>query len=161
MPTEPPLTSLPGAEHAATLAPLFRGRWSLAPYVTLPGGPVGTRVIAEMPDGTLEGRGVRARLRGRANADWLLLSPDGIGTADWRGTVETDDGATIFLHGGGRCDLSAGFGTGALLVGWAHFEASDERYRWLNRVHAAFRGVVVGDGMSGTAVYHDEYFEVC
>jgi hypothetical protein len=157
---ESPQVALPGVDAGVELVPLFRGVWKLSPYILVPGGPVGSRVIVEMPDGRLEGRGVTARVKGQANADWLLVGPDGIGTADWRGTVETYDGATIYLHGGGRVDLGRGFGDGALLIGHAHFETSDERYRWLNRVHAVFRGVVVGDGMSGDAVYHDEYFEV-
>jgi len=155
-----PLATLPGVDCGIELAPLFRGSWKLNPYILVPGGPVGSRVIVEMPDGRLEGRGVTARVKGQANADWLLIGPDGIGTADWRGTVETNDGATIYLHGDGRCDLSAGFGVGVLLIGGAQFETSDDRYRWLNKIQAVFRGVVVGDGISGNAVYHDEYFEV-
>src|SRR5215831_17959256 len=86
-----PLPVLPGPPAAIELVPLFRGCWRLRPYVRLPRGPVGSRVILEMSDGRLEGRGVSARVRRQANADWLLVGPDGIGTADWRGTVETDD----------------------------------------------------------------------
>jgi hypothetical protein len=157
---ESPLHALPGVERRIELVPLFRGAWKLDPYVLVPDGPVGSRAIVEMPEGVLEGRGLRARTKGRANADWLLVGPDGIGTADWRGTVETEDGAVLYLHGGGRIDLRGGFGAGAMLIGEARFEASDARYRWLNAVHAVFRGVVVGEGKSGEAVYHDEYFEV-
>ena len=155
-----PLPVLPGPPADIELVPLFRGCWRLRPYVRLPRGPVGSRVILEMSDGRLEGRGVSARVRRQANADWLLVGPDGIGTADWRGTVETDDGATIYLHGGGRVDLSRGMGTGAMLIGHAHFETDDARYRWLNVIHSVFRGVVEGDEAAGQAVYHDEYFEV-
>jgi hypothetical protein len=157
---ETPLAALPGVDTGIELVPLFRGSWKLNPYILVPGGPVGSRAIVEMPDGQLEGRGITARVKGQANADWLLVGPDGIGTADWRGTVETDDGATIYLRGGGRCDLGTGFGAGTLLIGGAQFETSDDRYRWLNKIQAVFRGVVIGDGMSGDAVYHDEYFEV-
>ena len=157
---ESPATMLPGVDAAIELVPLFRGIWTLTPYVVLPEVPVGTRAIIGIAAGRLEGRGVSARTVGGANADWLTVGPEGTATADWRGTVETDDGVTIFLHGTGRCDLSAGFGAGAVLIGAAVFEASDEHYRWLNRVHAIFRGVVVGDGVGGAGTYHDEYFEV-
>lgn len=75
--------------------------------------------------------------------------------------METDDGAAIYVYGHGRCDISAGFGAGTLLRGYAHFEASRDEHRWLNKVHAVFRGVVVGDGAAGDAIYYDEYFEVC
>jgi hypothetical protein len=157
---ESPHANLPGVMGGIELVPLFRGIWRLSPFILVPGGPVGSRAIVEMPEGRLEGRGIRARVTHQANADWLLVGPDGIGTADWRGTVETDDGAVIYLYGDGRCDLSDGFGAGAMLIGGAQFETSDPRYRWLNSVHAVYRGVVVGDGHSGDAIYHDEYFEV-
>lgn len=157
---EAPLASLPNIETGIELVPLFRGSWRLSPYVLVPGGPLGTRAIIEMPEGRLEGRGITARTNGGANADWMVIGPDGIGTADWRGAVETGDGAVIYLHGNGRCDLNGGFGAGAMLIGGAQFETSDDRYRWLNRIHAVFRGVVVGDPAAGTGVYHDEYFEV-
>jgi Protein of unknown function (DUF3237) len=151
---------LPGSEDDAALVPLFRGVWSLAPYVVLPGTPVGTRAIVEMTDGRLEGRGIRARARPHACADWLVIGADGTGTMDYRGTVETEEGHVIYLYGGGRCDLSSGFGQDTMLCGAVHFETSCERYRWLNRVNAVFRGVVVGDGAAGNGILHDEWFEV-
>jgi hypothetical protein len=151
---------LPGVEEDASLVPLFRGVWSLAKYVVLPGTPAGTRVIVEMQDGRLEGRGLRARARPHACADWLVVGTDGTGTMDYRGTVETEDGDVLYLYGGGRCDLSSGFGEGTILRGAVQFETSSDNYRWLNRVHAVFRGVVVGNGAEGDATFHDEWFEV-
>ncbi len=157
---EAPLAALPGIDHGIELVPLFRGTWKVNPYLMVPNGPIGTRAIVEMPSGRLEGRGITARAAGGANADWMVIDPNGIGTADWRGAVETDDGAIIYLHGNGRVDLNSGFGGGAMLIGSAQFETGDARYCWLNKVHAVFRGLVAGDGMAGTGVYHDEYFEV-
>ncbi|MGE2817945.1 DUF3237 family protein [Mycobacterium heidelbergense] len=151
---------LPGVEEDPSLVPLFRGVWSLAPYVVLPETPMGTRAIVEMTDGWLEGRGMRARARSRACADWLVVGADGTATMDYRGTVETEDGHVLYLYGGGRCDLSSGFGEGRILRGAVHFETSCDKYRWLNRMHAVFRGVVVGDGARGNATLHDEWFEV-
>jgi hypothetical protein len=151
---------LPGVDEKARLTPLLRGVWRLAPYLILPNTPAGTRAIVEMPDGHLEGRAFSARVRGAANADWMVIGPNGVATADVRGTVETDDGALIYMHGHGRCDLSSGFGSGAILRGSALFDTSAEQYQWLNRIQAIFRGVVVGDGAAGEGVFHDEYFEV-
>ena len=153
---EEPFTALPGVDAGIELVPLFRGVWKLSPYLLVPDGPAGSRVIIELIGGRLEGRGIRAR----ASADWFVVGPGGIGTADWRGTVETDDGAIVYIHGDGRCDLSGGFGAGAVLIGGCHFETGDDRYRWLNRIHAVYRGTVVGDGLAGEGTYHDEYFEV-
>ncbi len=151
---------LPGVDDAISLIPLFKGAWQQAPYVILPKTPAGTRVVIEMPSGKLEGRGISAQTKGRANADWFVIGPDGTGTADFRGTVETADGATIYISGQGRCDISTGFSAGTVLRGHAHFETGNDQYRWLNKVHAVFRGIVVGDGASGDGTYYDEYFEV-
>lgn len=151
---------LPGIDNDISLVPLFRGVWRLAPYVILPNTPAGTRAVIEMPNGRLEGRGICAQTKGGANADWFVIGPDGTGTADFRGTVETEDGAAIYVHGHGRCDISAGFAGGTVLRGYAHFETGSDEYRWLNKVHAVFRGVVVGDGAAGEGIYYDEYFEV-
>jgi len=151
---------LPGVGQNISLVPLFRGAWRLAPYVILPSTPAGTRVVIEIPEGKLEGRGVCAQTQGGANADWFVIGPDGTGTADFRGTMVTEDGAAIYVYGHGRCDMSVGFSVGSVLRGHAHFEASSDQYRWLNKVHAVFRGVVVGDSASGEGFYHDEYFEV-
>jgi hypothetical protein len=155
-----PEEQLPGVDQEATLKPLFRGIWRLAPYLLLPNTPAGTRAIVEMPEAHLEGRGLRARARGQANADWMVVGADGTGTADVRGTVETEDGALIYMHGHGRCDLRAGFGAGTILRGSVVFDTGAEDYRWLNTIFAVFRGVVVGDGATGDALFHDEYFEV-
>jgi hypothetical protein len=155
-----PLEELPGVDHPIELVPLFRGVWRLSPYVFVPDGPSGTRVIIGMPEGRLEGRGVVAKTHDGLNADWMTIGPDGTGTGDYRGSVMTEDGAVIYLHGEGRADLSGGFGRSAMLIGGVLFETGDERYRWLNKVQAVFRGVVVGDGSSGEAVYHDEWFEI-
>jgi hypothetical protein len=151
---------LPGVNEEARLTPLFRGIWRLAPYLILPNTPAGTRAIIEMPQGHLEGRGLSARVRGAANADWMVIGPDGVATADVRGTVETEDGALIYMHGQGRLDLSGGFGSGTVLRGSALFDTGAEKYQWLTRIQAVYRGVVVGDGAVGEGVYHDEYFEV-
>ncbi len=145
------LKALPAAE----LVPLFAGTWRLAEYRQLGATPAGTRLIIEMPEGRIEGERVKGRVVGGTTADWFLIGPDGTGTIDFRGTFETDDGATIYMYGSGRCDMSGGVGQAGVLYGAPIFETGDERYAWLNRVQAVFRGVVAGDGM-----FYDEYFEL-
>jgi hypothetical protein len=139
----------------AQLVPLFTGTWRLAEYRTVGRTPAGTRVIIEMPEGRIEGERVSGRVVGGATADWFLIGPDGTGTIDFRGTLETDDGATIYMHGAGRCDMSGGIGQAGVLYGAPVFETGEERYAWLNQVQGVFRGVVAGDGM-----FYDEYFEL-
>jgi len=58
--------------------------------------PHGTRAIAPITDGHFEG----PRLRGRVLAgggDWTLLRSDGVLELDLRITLETDDGALVYL----------------------------------------------------------------
>jgi hypothetical protein len=58
--------------------------------------PHGTRVIAPIASGTFEG----PRLRGKVlpgGGDWTILRSDGVLELDLRITLETDDGALIYL----------------------------------------------------------------
>jgi len=62
--------------------------------------PHGTRVIAPITGGTFEG----PRLRGKVlpgGGDWLLTRPDGVVELDLRITLETDDGALIYMTSSG------------------------------------------------------------
>jgi Protein of unknown function (DUF3237) len=151
-----PLEALPGIDHSIELVPLFRGTWRLAPYLIMPDTPAGTRVIIDIPEGGFEGRGIKARTR-TGSADWFIIGPDGTGTLDWRGTVTTEDGAAIYMYGSGRRDVSQS--GSALIRGTCQFDTSDQRYRWLNKLAAAYRAISVGEGTDEN-IYHDEYFEI-
>ena len=62
--------------------------------------PHGTRLIAPIASGTFEG----PRLRGKVlpgGADWLLLRSDGVLELDLRVTLETEDGALIYMTSSG------------------------------------------------------------
>lgn len=143
---------LPGTAAPASLKPLFRGVWRLDRSAILAGTPAGTRVIIDINEGVLQGRGITAHLQGAA-ADWYLIGPDGTGTLDWRGRVVTDDGSLIYIHGSGRRDPDG------KIVGACLFETGADRYRWLNTVQAAYRACVVGEG-TPDALYHDEYLQL-
>jgi hypothetical protein len=83
-------------------------------------------------EGRTEGR-LSARLRG---ANFPRRRTDGTLTPDFRGALETDDGATVLCvwHGFGR----ASAGEGHELVGSIVHTSDDDRYRWLNdRICAA------------------------
>lgn len=151
-PATPAVSDRP--ELATQFVPLFRGVWHLAEFVTIPRTPAGTRSIVEFTRGRFEGDRLSASLKGAANADWFTIGPDGIGTVDARVTLETDDGALIYVYGPGRWDMSAGVDSQAPFYGSALFETSDKRYTWLNSVVAAWKGKLI-DG-----VLYDEYFEL-
>jgi len=107
--------------------------------------PSGTRIIQEITEARLEGPRVSASLLGRANADWLAIDAQGVGTFDIRMTLRTDDGVPIYLAYKGRADWSEGLGKGPVFVG-AEFESGHDDYRWLNGKHLFGRGQVADGG---------------
>ena len=112
--------------------------------VVLRGGPMGTRVIVEFKNVRLVGDRIRARQRGGTAADWLVVGPDATATLDIRMTLATDDGALIFVHGGGRTDANT-FPKGGAMWFAPIFETADPRYGWLNAIQAIGKGRAAGD----------------
>jgi hypothetical protein len=108
----------------------------------LEGTPAGGRYIFEVGAVTVEGERVRATLKGRAAADWLVVGPDLTGTLDVRALLETDDGALVYAQYNGRVDLAAG--ASAPVYATPRFETGDERYRWLNKIQAVGKGAYDG-----------------
>lgn len=129
------------------LEPLYRARFS-TPHswsveLTGPGGTEEQKFL--LAEGRCEGR-ISASWRG---ANYPRRRTDGTLTPDFRGALETDDGATILFawHGYGR---GAANGTSQLVGGMTHI-SDDERYRWLNHAFSAVTGEVQhrrdGDGV--------------
>ena len=112
--------------------------------------PEGRRTIAPVSGGQFEGD----RLSGEVlpgGADWVRFRSDGTMMIDVRLTLQTDDGASIYLSYAGRflgaatamADLAAGKTLAPedySLVTVAKFECGDEKYRWLNDVIAVATG---------------------
>jgi hypothetical protein len=117
------------------LVPLCSAVIHVAEVITLEATPGGTLMVGELASSRWEGERFKARQRGRAAADWLLLAPDGTGRVDVRMTLETDDGALVFVEYTGRFDPQTGsaYSTPA-------FRTGDARYAWLNRVQAVAKG---------------------
>jgi hypothetical protein len=132
---------------------LLNYRADLKPPVEVGKGPFGTRSIFDVTGGIAEG----PRLRGRllpSGGDWLLLDEGGIGRLDVRGTLETDDGAHIYVQYYGVIEMNekllealAKGGTteygDAYFMTQPRFETGDPRYAWLNRVVAVAEGRVL------------------
>ncbi len=104
-----------------------------------PIGPIaqGARSIGYV-NGRFEGPGIK----GTINAcDWFLTRSDGVGEADVRGTMRTEDGALIYLRYSGLLDFRQ-FGGAMPAAGVCQvrtavrFETGAERYRELNCVQA-------------------------
>jgi hypothetical protein len=123
------------------LIPLGTADIEICEPIIIPGGPSGTRVIIEIASAECRGERLRAKLKGVAAADWAVVSPAGIGLMDVRLTIETDDGALIYVTYEGRVDLSTGL-EGATVYAAPRFETGDERYAWINKIQAVAKGVV-------------------
>ena len=129
---------------------LFTVTITVDPLQMLGATPFGERRIAKITGGSFEG----ARLKGAILAgggDWLLLRNDGVLQLDVRMTLETDDGALIYMtyrglrHGpsevidrlnrGEAVDPSEYYFRTA-----PFFETGAEKYAWLNRIVSVATG---------------------
>lgn len=120
------------------LEPLYRATWTTPESWSVQlEGATGTEgrmfLIAE---GRAEGR-LSARFRA---ANFPRLRTDGTLVPDFRGVLETDDGATILFALQGYARIGAG--GMRELVGSVTHVADDERYRWLNDRFCAIAGEV-------------------
>ena len=121
--------------------------------------PHGTRVTAPIPGGHFEG----PRLRGKVlpgGGDWTLLRADGVLELDLRVTLETDDGALIYLTSfglrHGPAEVIAALGRGEAVDPSAYyfrttprFETAHAKYAFLNRLVA----VAYGDRRAAGPLY--------
>lgn len=105
-------------------------------------GPSGLRVITEVEDLTVTGERLSGRLKGRASGDWLTVVGT-VGTLDVRATMETDDGAIVYIAYGGRTDLTGGPGAAPFYTA-PRFETGHPDYAWLNLVQAVAKGALDG-----------------
>jgi hypothetical protein len=126
------------------LEALLRAEISLAPAQELGEAPLGRRRIIPITGGRFRGE----RLSGRVlpgGADWQVVCADGLAQLEARYTLETDDGALVYVrnvglrHGppGILAKLAAGAPVDPSLYYMRttpSFETGAERYRWLNRI---------------------------
>jgi hypothetical protein len=97
-------------------------------------------MIIEVASAEFTGDRLTGKLLGAAGADWVAMSPAGIGMLDVRLTLSTDDGATVFVQYNGRLDASQGLQFPIAVYVAPRFETGDERYAWLNRIQAIGKG---------------------
>jgi hypothetical protein len=124
------------------LVPLCGAHIEVGELTVLEGTPRGTLMVGEITASRWEGERFRASQRGRAAADWLLVAPDGTAYVDVRLTLETDDGALVFVEYTGRTQRDGGAAYSTPL-----FQTGDPRYAWMNRIQAVARGHFDGDAM--------------
>jgi hypothetical protein len=143
---------------------LFRAEITLGPPQELGAAPLGSRRIIPITGGRFRGE----RLAGRVlagGADWQVVRSDGVADLDARYTLETSDGALIYVRNRGYRHgprqvlerLAAGEDVDAALYYMRTtplFETGDERYAWLNRL------VCVATGARRPSAVELEVFEV-
>jgi hypothetical protein len=64
--------------------------------VMVPGGPLGTRILAQVTGGTFEGPRMKGTVSGPAG-DWVTVGAGGVMSLDVRLCLLTDDGAAIYM----------------------------------------------------------------
>lgn len=154
--TNEPLIAARAARTAAAAAPTVAdsrpGGIQLVPHanVTLklgvpavmPNTPRGMRMIVDIEEVRWEGDRLKANQLAQPSGDWAVVSPDGTLNVDVRATLETDDGATIFVRYEGRSDYTQA-GRAPIIVA-PLFETNDPKYAWLNKVQAIAKGRSTG-----------------
>jgi hypothetical protein len=142
----------------------LRAEITLGPAQELGEAPHGRRRIIPITGGTVSGERVAGRVLA-GGADWQVVRADGVAELDARYTIETGDGALVYVsnrgvrHGPPEVirKLAAGEAVDPALyymrtTPW--FETGDPRYAWLNRI------VCVGTGARRAAAVELEVFEV-
>ena len=146
------------------LQPLLHVKVTLEPIRDLGDTPLGRRRIIGITGGSFAG----PRLSGRilpGGADWQVIRSDGVAYLDARYTLETSDGALVYVrnkgyrHGpkeviermarGEEVDPSLYY---MRTTPW--FETSAAQYAWLNRI------ICIGTGARRAAAVELDFFEV-
>jgi hypothetical protein len=99
--------------------------------------PEGRRVNAYVTGGEVTGPKVTGKLR-PAGGDWLTIRGDGVGIVDVRATIETNDGALIYVIYQGVLD-------GGKLRVAPRFQTAHPDYQWLNRLQCLGIGQASGE----------------
>lgn len=118
----------------------------------------GTRMIVEVVGGTLVGPNLRATLL-PPSADWLLVRRDDVGELDVRVTLQTEDGALLYMTYRGYLtrvfELLPRWAAGEAIprdehyfVATPYFETGAEQYDWLQQMVTVGIGSLVSGGVS-------------
>jgi uncharacterized protein DUF3237 len=114
-------------------------------------GPSGRRIVVAGVGGEVAGDRVKGTIVG-AGGDWLRIGEDGFARLDARNTVQTVDGARIYIETCGILELTSAImeilagGDAPTQFGEQYFvttprmETGDDRYAWVNQT------VFVGEG---------------
>lgn len=142
------------AEHELKLEHLCDVEAFVSPPMPVGPSSWGVRLIFPVISGAVKGEKLNAKVVG-PGADWGLIRSDNCFELDVRVTLETDDGALIYVQYRGVVDmtenqveqfLTGNLPQGLVLYTTPRFETSHQKYQWLNRVQAVARGGVTPAG---------------
>ena len=120
--------------------PLMLLRLATAPTEDVGATPHGTLAIFPVIGGSFEGERIRGKVLA-GGGDWVTRTEDDTLELDLRVTLETDDGALIYMtFTGVRDDAHQYFRT------LPRFETAAPKYAFLNRVLAVGVGEIRADG---------------
>jgi hypothetical protein len=107
--------------------------------------------------GTMEGRLVGERLTGELRLTNLAARrADNVNLPTLRGTLTTNDGATVWVELDGIATLRAS-DDARVFVTACRFRTGDDRYSWMNTVVGVLEGVLGSVALGGEA--HGRLFE--
>ncbi|MBE0625095.1 MAG: DUF3237 domain-containing protein [Burkholderiales bacterium] len=143
------------------LAPLYTSRIDIAAPLDLGSAAYGRRRVVNILGGAFAG----PRLSGRilpGGADWQIVRSDGVVEVDARYTLETDDGALIYISNRGLRrgppEVIARLGAGEKVDASEYyfrttpvFETGAPKYAWLNGIIAVAAGERRADAVIITA----------
>ncbi|MBE0612530.1 MAG: DUF3237 domain-containing protein [Burkholderiales bacterium] len=155
------IEALPAVSVIPGLLPLYTSRIDIAAPLDLGNAAYGQRRVINILGGAFEG----PRLSGRVlpgGADWQIVRGDGIVEVEARYTLETDDGALIYISNWGLrrgppaviARLAAGEKVDASEYYFRTspvFETGAPRYAWLNGIIAVAAGERRADAVIITA----------
>lgn len=145
-----------------TLDLIFKMSGTLDPPQLIGPVPEGLRMVFPLSGGEVSGPRVQGKIL-PGGGDWLTGRRDGVGILDVRGTIETDDGALIYMFYTGVGDLGED-GYDKALSGQLpeclklrtnpRFLTSHPDYLWMNRI----QGLGIGEAVPGQLkVAYDVY----
>lgn len=123
---------------------VFRLEARLGEPLDLGGTPRGRRRIVPASGGTFAGPELNGKLLPGASADWQIVLPDGTALGDIRHTLQTDDGALLYVQSRGvrhgSTEVLARLGRGEdvdpgeyTFRTWTQIETASGRLDWLNK----------------------------
>ena len=136
---------------------LFDASVTLAPVLEFGDTPAGRRRVIGITGGTFSGKRMSGRILD-GGADWQVIRADGTAELDTRYTLETDDGALIYIQNWGYrhgpAEVIARLGRGEAVDPSLYyfrtvptFETSSAKYAWLNSAICVGTGARLADGV--------------